>query len=344
MLKNGVSLMSIIKRVSETGVLVDNFILKMLYLNTSDDFSEVVNHQILTGGKRVRPAMTIYCSKAVGGSVKDAISAAAGIELIHNYTLIFDDIIDRSNLRRGHPTTRAEYSDVMALLAGMLYREAIYLSSQYSSKSKQIESLFSSTTSKIIEGERLDILYEQAGRESDYINKKIHRNVSEADYLRMVELKTAALFEAACEVGGIVGGGNNEQIQALSNFGRCCGMAFQILDDVLDIFGEYEAFGKEIGKDIREHKFSNIAILYGLEELPKSENAKLLNILKTSNISDSQVKKAIKLLYTTNCRQRACDAASNYVKRAKSFLNSVELLEEKDVLIELANYLVERNY
>ena len=104
---------------------MDDFLLKMLRLGASVELYKIIKHQIVAGGKRVRPAMTILCCEAVGGDGETAIPAATGIELIHNYTLIFDDIIDRSVLRRGQPTVRAVYGDVMAFLAGMHYREAI---------------------------------------------------------------------------------------------------------------------------------------------------------------------------------------------------------------------------
>jgi geranylgeranyl diphosphate synthase type I len=336
--------MSVINKFSKRGKLVDDFMREMLNLSSSTVFYEVINHQILTGGKRIRPAMTIFSCEAVGGSTKSAIPAAAGIELLHNYTLIFDDIIDRSHLRRGYPTMRAAYGDVMALLAGMLYREVIFMASQHSVKSNHIDSLFSAVICNIIEGERLDVLYEQAGRDSEYVNNMIYRTVTETDYLRMIELKTASLFEAACKAGVIVGSGTKEQINALSNFGRCCGMAFQILDDVLDISGERDKFGKEIGKDIKEHKLGNIIILFSLEELQTDDRNELLSILKSSTVENPQVKSAIELIHKTNSFQRAYESASKYIEKAKLSLDPISSSHEKRMLLGLADSLLKREF
>lgn len=336
---------SVVKMLTKRGKLADDFLLKMLKLGASVELYEIVKHQIIAGGKRVRPAMTILCCEAVGGNVEVAIPAAAGIELIHNYTLIFDDVIDRSDLRRGYPTVRAIYGDVMAFLAGMHCREAIFEAVRRSVRSRRIERLFSWTIRRIIEGERLDVLFEQAGRDSAYINKMMFRRISEGDYQRMIEAKTAVLFEAACKAGGIVGGGKPAQIDALSKFGLNCGVAFQILDDILDITGEKHEFGKEIGKDIKEHKLGNIAILYSLEELSEIDRNELLSILRSSHLSDSRVNRAIKMILSTNSVQRAHEKSKEFVTRAKSCLGSVQLLPEaKNMLLSLADFIVERNF
>jgi len=337
--------MSIVDTLMEKGKLVDDFILKTLKLEASDELYEILKYQITVGGKRIRPAMTFLCCEAVGGDVEVAIPAAAAIEMIHNYTLIFDDVIDRSDLRRGHPTVRASYGDEMAFLAGMHYREAIFEAARKSVKPRRIERLLSWTIRRIIEGERLDVLFEQAGRNSSYINKMMFKNISESDYQRMIKSKTAVLLEAACKTGGIVGGGNSPQINALSKYGWNCGVAFQIMDDILDITGGKNEFGKEIGKDIKEHKLGNIVILYSLEELSEIDRNELLSMLKSSNLSDSKVSTAIRMILSTNSVQQAHEKSKKFVTRAKSCLDSVRLLPEaKNVLLNLADFIAERKF
>jgi len=336
--------MSVVEILTERGKLADEFILKMLHFGISEDLYKIVKHQIAGGGKRVRPAMTILSCEAVGGSVEVAIPAAAGIELIHNYTLIFDDIIDRADLRRGYSTVRAEYGDVMALLAGMHYREAIFEASRKSVKSRRIESLFSWTVRKIIEGERLDVLFEQAGRDSSYIKKMMFKHVTRNDYQRMIGAKTAVLFSAACKAGGIVGGGKAAEINALSDYGWNCGVAFQIQDDILDVVGETKRLGKLVGKDIKEHKLGNIVILYGLEELSESCRAELLQILGSPTVNDSDVDEALKIVLSTKTIERAHAKSNMFVEMAKSSLKVLPSSKAKDVLFCLADFIVQRSF
>ncbi|MFQ6063891.1 MAG: polyprenyl synthetase family protein [Candidatus Bathyarchaeia archaeon] len=336
--------MSAIEMLTERGKLVDDFLLKMLRLGASDELYKIAEHQVVSGGKRARPAMTILCCEAVGGDIKVAIPAAAGIELIHNYTLIFDDVIDHSDLRRGYPTVRALYGDVMSFLVGMHYREAIFEAVRRSVRSRRIEMLLSWTIRRIIEGERLDVLFEQAGRDSEYISRMMYRDISEDDYLRMIEAKTAVLFEAACEAGGIVGGGKPTQIDALSRYGLSCGVAFQIQDDILDVVGETERLGKEAGKDIREHKLGNITVLYSLEELSKNSRDKLLMMLSSPELSDSQVSEAVEIVLSTNALKRAEETSREYIAKAKSGLKVLPESEAKSMLMSVADFVVERSF
>jgi geranylgeranyl diphosphate synthase type I len=336
--------MSIVEMLTKRGKLVDDFLLRMLRLGASDELYEIVMSQIVSGGKRVRPAMTILCCEAVGGDVEAAIPAAAGIELIHNYTLIFDDVIDRSDLRRGYPTVRAAYGDVMAFLAGMHYREAIFEAARRSVRSSRIERLFSWTIRRIIEGERLDVLFEQAGRDSSYISKMMFEHISESDYQRMIAAKTGVLFQAACEAGGIVGGGEPTQIDALSEYGLNCGVAFQIQDDILDASGETERLGKRAGKDIKEHKLGNIAILYSLEELSESSGDKLLKMLRSHRLSDAEVDEAIEMVLSTDAVERAEKTSSEFIAKAKSALNLLPESGAKNVLLSVADFIVERSF
>ncbi|UCC33144.1 MAG: polyprenyl synthetase family protein [Candidatus Bathyarchaeota archaeon] len=336
--------MSVIELLTKRGKLIDDFLLKMLKLGASSELYEMAKHQIAAGGKRVRPAMTVLCCEAVGGSDEAAIPAAAGIELIHNYTLIFDDIIDRSDLRRGLPTLRAVYGDVMAFLAGMHYREAIFEAARRSAKAERIEKLFSLTIRKIIEGERLDVLYEQGGRGSEYISKMRFKHVSEDDYRRMIEAKTAVLFEAACKAGGVAGGGRAPEIYGLSRYGWNCGVAFQMKDDILDIVGETERLGKPAGKDIEEHKLGNIVVLNSLEELSKPERDEVLQTLRSQKISDSAMSNIMELISSTKAVERAYEKTKFLAQRAQMSLNALPPSEAKHILLSLADFIIERTF
>jgi len=336
--------LSVVTTLTERGKLIDDFLLKTLKLGASDEFYEVVKHQVVVGGKRIRPAMTILCCEAVGGSAKVAIPAAAAIELAHNYTLIFDDIIDRSDLRRGLPTVRAKYDDVMAILAGMHYREAIFEAARRSPKSRRIEAIFSVALRRVIEGERLDVLFEQSGRDSEYVKKMMRTSVSEKDYFGMVGAKTAILLEAACKVGGLVGNGTRSQVDALSEFGWNCGIAFQIRDDILDIVGDSDDLGKEAGKDIREHKLGNLALLYSLMELLDKDREKLTALLRSPFVSDFNVGEAIEIIQSTNAVKRAYEKSKSYIETAKSSIDQIQPSEAKRMLMSLADFIIERKF
>lgn len=336
--------MEFFEKLVRKGRLVDDLLLKTLRLGASDELYEIVKHQVIGGGKRIRPAMTILCCMAVGGSAEVAFPAAAAVELVHNYTLIFDDIIDRADLRRGLPTVRAKYDDVMAILAGLHYREAIFEATKKSLRSMEIEGILSVALRKIVEGERLDVLFEQAGREADYIRKKMYRSISENDYFEMVGKKTAALFEAACKVGGLVGNGTLDQVDALSKFGWNCGLAFQVIDDVLDVTAKEEELGKDIAKDIKEHKLGNLVVLYSLKELSEVEGNRLLEILRSPMIGETEVNEAIRIISSTSAAKKVYEASKNFVTFAKASLNPLPSSEAKNALLSLADIIIERNF
>lgn len=336
--------MEFFDEMARKGRLVEDFLLKTLRSGASDELYEIVKHQITAGGKRIRPAMTILCCMAVGGNDEAAIPAAAAVELVHNYTLIFDDIIDRSDLRRGLPTVRAKYDDVMAILAGMHYREAIFEATKKSLRSMEIEEILSAALRKIIEGERLDVLFEQAGREVEYIRKMMYKSISEKDYFRMIGKKTAVLFEAACKVGGLVGNGTPDQVDALSKFGWNCGLAFQVTDDFLDVTAKKEELGKDIGKDIKEHKLGNLVILYSLKELSKVERNRLLEILRSPMIGEAEVNEATRIISSTSAAKQAHEASKDFVTLAKASLNALPMSEAKNTLLSLADFINKRSF
>lgn len=336
--------MEFFEKIPRKGRLVDDFLLKTLRLGASDELHEIVKHQVTAGGKRIRPAMTILCCRAVGGNDEVAIPAAAAVELVHNYTLIFDDVIDRSDLRRGLSTVRAKYDDVMAILAGMHYREAIFEATKKSLRSMEIEEILSMALRKIIEGERLDVLFEQAGREAEYIQKMMYKSISEKDYFKMIGKKTAVLFEAACKVGGLVGNGTPGQVDALSEFGWNCGLAFQVTDDLLDITAKKEELGKDIGKDIKEHKLGNLVILCSLKELSEVERNRLLKILRSPMVGEAEVNEAIRIISSTSAAEHTYKASKDFVTLAKASLNALPSSEAKNTLLSLADFISKRSF
>ncbi len=336
---------SILVKLAEIGSLVDPYMEKYLKSTCSNEFEEVVLYQVKVGGKRVRPALVILSAQAAGGKVEDALPIAAAIELIHNYSLILDDIIDRGELRRGAPTVWKKYGLSMAILAAVHYREAVAEAINESKHSLKLHDLIAKTIKTLIEGERLDILFEQTGRvDEPYVIENRRKVVTLDEYLKMVYAKTGSLIEASCRAGGIVADASPEIVDALGVYGRNIGIAFQIADDIIDIFGKEEEMGKTKGKDIIEHKMGNIVILLSLKELKSSDREFLSSLLKKEPISKEELNKAIELISKTSARDRAYEIGEKYLNEALEMLEKLPQNEARRDLEELAKFILYRMF
>lgn len=335
---------SVIDELSAIGSAVEPVMKEYMLKGASREFAEILTHQVDAGGKRLRPALVMLSCEAARGSRHEALRAAAAMELIHNYSLIFDDILDKGDIRRGKPTTRKKFGDAMALLAALHYREAIAQAVNDSPGSAELHRLVSKTVESLVEGERADILYEQAGREEEYIDRHRVREPSWETYEAIIANKTASLMSACAEAGAIVAGASEKMRAALRDYGMLAGEAFQIADDTLDIFGDESKLGKQVGKDIVEHKLGNAAILLALEELDDQRRSQLLSVLRKSDASEGEVRQAIEIIKSTNSRQRAIERAQERVRSAKLALKPLPESSAKRRLAELADSFVNREF
>ncbi|MFX1475704.1 MAG: polyprenyl synthetase family protein, partial [Promethearchaeota archaeon] len=310
----------VIRVLGKIGRRVDAEMLKLLKVGAAKDFYEVVFHQVKAGGKRLRPAMTLSFCEASGGSQKDALSAAAAIELVHNYSLILDDIIDDADVRRNLPTTWKKFGLSLGILASTHYREAIEEGVLRSPNPTAVAALVAEAIRDIVEGERLDVLFEQVEHGVQYVDKHRYEKVTIKDYEKMIGKKTAALIRAACEVGVVCAGGSDKLRQAARDFGWKGGLAFQMADDMLDLFAEAEKLGKRVGKDIYEHKLGNVVILYSLELLAKADCEFLLKVLRAKKPRDRDVVKVIEMLHGCGATERVQKRAKKLVDEAKRAL------------------------
>ncbi|MBM3251130.1 MAG: polyprenyl synthetase family protein, partial [Candidatus Nealsonbacteria bacterium] len=245
---------------------IDSKIKEILNRSVDKETEKLVNYQVAAGGKRFRPVLTIISCLACGGKVKDVLYPAAGLEILHNCTLIYDDIIDNSLLRRGKPTVWFKFGKSIAECVGIDYSAAIFQAANKSMHPTEISEIFARTMKAVVDGEILDILFEYSGRKDEkYIIENRYNKITERDYLEMVSKKTASLIQACCETGAISAKAKKSERNGLKNYGFNLGLAFQIQDDILDIFGEEKEFGKKIGKDIEERKLGNIVIFYALK-------------------------------------------------------------------------------
>jgi geranylgeranyl diphosphate synthase type I len=338
------SSLDIVKALEEFAREVEPVIYDAITENASPEFQEVLLYPIKAGGKRVRPAVVLLSCEAAGGEPENALNAAAAIELVHNYTLIIDDIIDHGEVRRGIPTLWKKYGLTIALLAAVQYREVISELLLKSKNSKRLLSIVDSYIMRLVEGERLDVLFEQFGRgDEPYVVEYRRMSLSFEDYLDMVVRKTSSLYEAGAMMGAVEAGADEKTIEAFRGFGLNLGISFQIVDDLLDLFGSTSETGKQVGKDILEHKLGNMLILKGFERMHGDDKQFFLKVLRSEQVSQEDLEKALNILAKTGVRENAVKEAWLFAEKAKSMLAALPDSKARRLLIELADYVVYRN-
>jgi len=294
---------------------------------------DAVRHLPLAGGKRLRPAISIVSCEAVKGDIKNVMPLAMSLELIHNFTLVHDDIMDKSNLRRNIPTVHIEYGEPTAIIAGdLLFAKAFEVMHNFPGDSivfKKLNSLIVRGIREVCEGQQFDMEFEK-------------RNiVSEEEYLNMISKKTSALFVIAAEGGAISGGGTEEEINSLKIYGESLGLAFQIRDDYLDMSSSEETLGKDIGNDIRNGKKTLIAV-HSLNNTSGKDQKLLTNIFGNRNTSDRDIKTVYELFEDLGSIEYAKNTALKYSIKANESLDSLQNTNAKQVLKELAEYSIKR--
>jgi len=328
--------------------LVEPTILKILTSFVDKKHHQLFKYPILTGGKRLRPALAIitynlFKENKKDYNLKDILFASAGLEIIHNYSLIVDDIIDHSVLRRGLPTCWAKFGKSIAECVGIDYAASVFQASNLTNKPKEISELFAKVMKEIVDGEILDILFEQRGREDEnYVVENRYFDITYEDYLKMVKKKTGALLRTSCQVGAILANAFREEIKLIEDYGLNIGIAFQIRDDILDIFGEEEKFGKKIGKDIEERKKGNTVLLFALKELSKKEGNEISKILKKEKIEKNDIKRVISLVNKTKALEKSQKLAESFIQKAKDSLKKLPQNKWNQLLDDIANFIIQR--
>ena len=287
------------------------------------------------GGKRLRPIMCKLSCEAVGGDGKKATPAGAAIEMFHNFTLIHDDIMDSSEFRRGQPCVYKKYGIPLAINAGdglfMMVTQEILSISAPPEKLVDVQRILSTAFTRVLEGQAIELNWYRLGK----------MGVSEAEYLEMISGKTGALIAASCEVGAMIGNANAEQRKALSDFGMAVGLAFQIQDDVLNLIGSEQKYGKEIGGDISEGKRSLITI-HALEHAPPNERTELAGILASKTKEQASVKRAIEICGKSGSIDYAAAKARGLVEEGKKRLLILPNNEASRRLLQLADFFIYR--
>jgi len=226
---------------------------------------EPIGYVLSMGGKRIRPAMTLMACNLFTEEIESAIKPALGLEVFHNFTLLHDDIMDRADVRRSMPTVHKKWDDNTAILSGDVMQIAAYqlIAETPAAYLKQVLDLFSKTAAEICEGQQYDVDFES------------RNDVCEEEYLKMILLKTAVLLGCALKTGAYIGGSGEEDAQLLYDFGINIGLAFQLKDDLLDVYGNEATFGKKIGGDILCNKKTYL-LIHALKRA-KGETQNILN-------------------------------------------------------------------
>lgn len=329
--------MDLKSEIAERASLVEPIILSY----TKSDYNEIremLSHPIKAGGKRIRPVMVLLACEAVGGDPKKIISAAASVELLHTFTLVHDDIMDADNERRGKPTVHAIWGDNMGIVVGdTLYAKAFQSLSDVRKKGIDAGRVLDAidalnwANNEVHEGQMLDMSFEK------------RTGVSEGEYITMIEKKTAALLEASVRIGCILGGGGKKELDALSKYGHDVGVAFQIHDDLLDLTADRRKLGKPVGSDIRQGKKS-IIVIHALENLSVEDAKRLSSVLGSKAIDDKKIGEVMSLIKKSGSVDYVKGRVEDFSKNAKKALKALKPSGARDVLTELADYLIRREY
>lgn len=325
----------------ESAQKVEPVIQELLAVHAGKRFHEAMTYQVVTGGKKLRPALVLLGARSVGGRDEDVLYAAAAVEILHNYSLIIDDMIDHSQVRRGQSTVWKKWGRSMAECLGVHYAAAVFDGALRTPCPVKATKLLVETLQVLLEGEMLDIFQERAGREDELlVAQERYKVVHMEDYIEMASKKTAKLLATSCLLGGLCAGASVKEQQALSDYGFNLGMAFQVQDDILDIFGEEEGFGKKIGKDIEERKGGNAVILFALEELT---NPELDELLHRGQLEDNDIKRAIQIISQTQAREKALQLCRRYTEKARAALVALPAGSNREIMNKMISYLMSRD-
>jgi geranylgeranyl diphosphate synthase type I len=287
------------------------------------------------GGKRIRPALAFLASECVGGKREDALGAAAAVELLHNMTLVHDDIEDQSELRRGKPCIHKIYGIPTAINAG----DAMLIK------------VFEIANSSHIPQERCHRLVSQVAKRAYAITWgqafEFHmwnrKEFTEDDVIRLLRNKTGALTALSTEAGAIAGGGSDEHIKLLGEFGETIGIGFQIIDDTLNVAGDVKKYGKEIGGDIREGK-KTLLSAHLLKVATTQDRMTFRRLLGKKKITRTEISKAIKLYEHHGSIQYAETRAHAYLETALKTLERLPASQARANLSSIAEFLVSRSF
>lgn len=295
------------------------------FLRTPEGLYDPVTYVLSMGGKRIRPVLMLMAYNLYQEDVTRIYAPATGIEVYHNYTLLHDDLMDRADRRRGKETVHKVWNDNAAILSGdaMLVLAYQFMAQCPVEYLKQVMDLFSQTALEICEGQQLDMEFEQ------------RMDVKEEEYLEMIRLKTSVLLAASLKIGAILGGSSQEDARYLYDFGMNLGVAFQLKDDLLDVYGDAKVFGKNIGGDILCNK-KTYMLIKALENADKNQLEELNYWLNASDAEPQKKIATVTELYNQIGVKALCENKMvEYTNKALENLEAVKLPVEKKKELEI---------
>ena len=306
---------------------VNNAIKAIPYPEQPSHLYEPITYTMDLGGKRLRPVLVLMACDAVGGDINRAITPAIGLEMFHNFTLLHDDVMDKADIRRGKPTVHVKWDDNTAILSGdaMLTMATQLIAQAPADVMPQVMDLYNRTAMEIYEGQQYDVDFETRG------------DVTVDEYIEMIRLKTSVLLGCACKMGALIGGADEATAQLFYKVGENLGLAFQLQDDMLDVWGDEATFGKAIGGDIMNNK-KTFLLINAMQRATGDHKVELSLWLSTPNASRAVKVPAVTAIYDAlNLRSLSLDAINRYNDEALNALSKIAISDE--ARSEFANFI-----
>lgn len=302
-------------KASQLLIDINNYIANLNFKRQPEELYAPIEYTLSLGGKRIRPLFLLLAYNLYKEDVQTAFSAAAGIEMFHNYTLLHDDLMDRSEIRRGKSTVYKVWGDNSAILSGdaMTALAFTYMTNVPADSLKDVLTTFNATSLEICEGQQYDMDFEK------------RTDVTESDYLEMIRLKTSVLLAASFKIGAIIAGASQSDAELLYQFGEKIGIAFQLQDDVLDVYGNPKTFGKKNGGDILCNK-KTFMLIKAFELASSSQKANLQRWISASCYDAYEKIAAVTDLYNQMKIRQVCEQ-----KIQEYYLSAIKCLDEVQV-------------
>ena len=306
---------------------VNNAIKAIPYPEQPSHLYEPITYTMDLGGKRLRPVLVLMACEAVGGDINRALTPAIGLEMFHNFTLLHDDVMDKADIRRGKPTVHVKWDDNTAILSGdaMLTMATQLIAQAPADVMPQVMDLYNRTAMEIYEGQQYDVDFEKRS------------DVTVDEYIEMIRLKTSVLLGCACKMGALIGGADEATAQLFYKVGENLGLAFQLQDDMLDVWGDEATFGKAIGGDIMNNK-KTFLLINAMQRATSDHKVELSLWLSTPNASRAVKVPAVTAIYDAlNLRSLSLDAINRYNDEALEALSKIAISDE--ARSEFANFI-----
>ncbi|CAN5633468.1 polyprenyl synthetase family protein [soil metagenome] len=315
--------------------LIEEEIQKLSFQKEPAELYDPVRYMLKLGGKRIRPALVLMSCELFDGSYEDAMSAALGIEVFHNFTLLHDDIMDKAPLRRSQQTVHTKWNNDIAILSGdAMFVKSCQLMMQVDYKnSREVMNHFLESALLVCEGQQWDMTFQSSN------------NVSIDQYLQMIELKTAALLACALKTGALISNTSADNCNLIYEFGKNLGIAFQLHDDILDIYGDEEKFGKQSGGDIIANK-KTFLLLKALELSSPAQRTEINHWLTATEFDGKEKVAAVKNIFQSlDVKTKAEEEMEHFYLKATDALHSIKADgQKKEQLLEFAEALMMRQH